>query len=561
MPPRRPAGRTLLPRRLVPLLVLVVYVALAAVYTRPLLRESSIRIANDPYDPILNASILWWNATVLPFSEAWWTPPHFYPSTGVAALTENLVGIGVVSSPILWATGNPLLAYNIALFLTWPLSAFAVYLLVVALARRHDASFVAGLAFGFAPYRVNQAAHIQVLSCYFLPLALLGLHLYLRDRRPRWLALFAAAWLLQSLANGYFMLFGAVIVALWLAYFCSRREALPALPGMLGVWLAASLPLVPVFLKYRAIQDHYGLSRTMHEIIVFSAEPRAWLQVSQAIAAWSPTLNDVNPEVNLFPGLTTVALLVLAAVPLTFRRRESRGASFRQADRPSATTARRLAWRLSAVAGAAGLAITLVTLVGGPWRVSLAGVTLRVSALHRPLLVTLAAASVLTFLSSRARETLGRRSAILFYAAATVVVAIFCMGPQIRLGRRVLMDPAPYSLLMLLPGFGGLRVPARFWMLGAMCLAVAAGLAFARLAPRARPLRLLALAIATTGLLLDCWTAGMTMAIPPAHWPAAEPAGKSSAVIELPLGPDWDAAATFRAVAHRRRVANGVSGY
>ncbi|MFB3853542.1 MAG: discoidin domain-containing protein [Vicinamibacterales bacterium] len=560
-PNRRPAHRwTQLPGRLGPLFVLVLYVSLAAVYTRPLLSQSSTRIANDPYDPILNASILWWNATVVPFSQAWWTPPHFYPSTGVAALTENLAGIGLVSSPVQWLTGNPLLAYNIALFVTWPLSAFAAYLLVLALARRHDAAFIAGLAFGFAPYRVGQVAHIQVLSAYCFPLALLGLHLYLGDRRVRWLALFAGTWLIQSLTNGYFMLFGAVIVALWLLYFCSRRDTLPALPAMLGTWAAASLPLVPVFLKYREIQGRFGLSRTMHEISAFSAEPLAWLQASQAIAAWSPILNDVNPELNLFPGLAPVALLVLAAVAFAFRGGESRAGSSGQAGR-TRTLARRLVWRLSAVACAAGLAATVATLLLGPWRVSVGGVTVRASTLDRPLFLTLAAASLLAFLSSRARETLGRRSAIVFYAAATLAVVAFCMGPQIRLGRRVLMDPAPYSLLMLLPGFGGLRVPARFWMLGAMCMAVAAGIAFARLAPRSPLPRLAAFAGTTTVLVLDCWTAGIAMALPPEHWPAAEPAGRTGAVLELPLGPSWDAAATFRAVAHRRRVVNGVSGY
>ena len=32
-------------------------------------------------------------------------------------------------------------------------------------------------------------------------------------------------------------------------------------------------------------------------------------------------------------------------------------------------------------------------------------------------------------------------------------------------------------------------------------------------------------------------------------------------ILELPLGPEWDAAATYRAIWHRRRTVNGVSGY
>ena len=224
--------------------LVAIYLAIAAVYTHPLLLESRERIANDPYDPILNASILWWNAKTVPFSPAWWTPPHFYPVRDAAAFTENLVGISVLASPIQWAAGNPLLTYNVALFLTWPLSAFATCLLVFALTRRADAAFVAGLAFGFAPYRVGQIAHLQVVSAYWFPLVFLALHQHVRERRARWLWLFGAAWLLQSLANGYFMLFGAVLIALWLLWFGSAAEARPALPRILATCAAASVPLM-----------------------------------------------------------------------------------------------------------------------------------------------------------------------------------------------------------------------------------------------------------------------------------------------------------------------------
>ena len=51
--------------------VFAAYGLIAAAYTFPLLVKTRDRIASDPYDPILNTSILWWNATVVPFSAAW----------------------------------------------------------------------------------------------------------------------------------------------------------------------------------------------------------------------------------------------------------------------------------------------------------------------------------------------------------------------------------------------------------------------------------------------------------------------------------------------------------
>ena len=115
-------------------------------------------ILSDPYDPILNTSILWWNATTLPFSADWWNPPFFYPSRDVSAFTENLVGIGPVSTPLYWLTRDPIATHNIAMFLTWPLSAFAVFVLVAWLTRRADAAFlaaVAGLFYSIFPRRAT----------------------------------------------------------------------------------------------------------------------------------------------------------------------------------------------------------------------------------------------------------------------------------------------------------------------------------------------------------------------------------------------------------------------
>src|SRR4029453_16849198 len=143
--------------------------------------------ANDPRDPILNATVLWWNATHLPFSSDWWNGPQFYPSGGARAFTENLAGITLVSSPVYWITGSPIAAYNVAYFMTWPLSGFFTYLLVRRLTTRGDAAFLAGLAYAFVPYRIAELGHIQVLATYGLPLALLGLHGYREDGRTRWL--------------------------------------------------------------------------------------------------------------------------------------------------------------------------------------------------------------------------------------------------------------------------------------------------------------------------------------------------------------------------------------
>ncbi len=207
------------------------------------------------------------------------------------------------------------------------------------------------------------------------------------------------------------------------------------------------------------------------------------------------------------------------------------------------------------------LAVILATVVNGPWRLELAGLTLRVTDLDRAVGVLALAAIAAYILSPRAQSAVGRRSPFVFYTAAVVACGILSFGPLLRFGQTVLFDGMPYGWLMALPGFDQVRVPNRFWMLGTMCLAVAAAAAFNRWAPTTGRLRQALVAVFAIGILADAWTTGFPMAVAPVQWTKVERRDRSEPIIELPLGPDWDAAATFRGLRHRRGVVNGVSGY
>src|SRR5205085_7287540 len=130
--------------------------------------------------------------------------------------------------------------------------------------------FVAGLLFGFAPYRIAHLPQIQCLAAFPMPFALLGLHRYLRDARARWLVLFGVSWLLQALCNGYYMLFFAVVVGVWLLWFgtISRRVFV----ATLAAWIVASLPLLPLLWQYRTIHEGFGFTREFGTIRDFGAD-------------------------------------------------------------------------------------------------------------------------------------------------------------------------------------------------------------------------------------------------------------------------------------------------
>jgi hypothetical protein len=228
---------------------------------------------------------------------------------------------------------------------------------------------------------------------------------------------------------------------------------------------------------------------------------------------------------------------------------------------PPATPRRRAIVIALLVGVVLSTAAMLTVITWGPWSRTVAGFSLRISELDQSVGVAVWCGLLAIALTPTLRNAVARRSVLLFYVAMTVVVGILCYGPVMRRGEEVILEPMPYRWLMYLPGFDGVRVPTRFWMLGLLCLAIAAGISFARYAPAYGPRRRLWVAVLTAGILVDGWTVGIGMPDAPQQWPRAERRGRPGAVIELPLGPAWDAAATFRAMRHRRRVVNGVSGY
>ncbi len=469
-----------------PVLLLPAFLALAVFWTWPLTADLGSRVPHDLGDPIFNIWILWWNANAAPLSEQWWSPPMMWPMPGAMALSEHLLGLSLLGTPLQLAGATPIAAYNVCLLLTYALSGFFAYLLVRRLTGSSVAGICAGLAFGFSPYRASQLSHIQVLAAQWMPLALLAMHAYLSTGRTAWLAVLAVAWLLQALSNGYFLLFFPVLIALWLAWFVDWRTQRTRGLAILASLGAASLLLVPILWQYYSVHSRLGLRRALGEIREFSAVPTSFLHAAPLVKFW--TLGGAaHYESFLFPGVAVV-LLAAAGLILTLRDR---------------------------------------------------------------------------------RNPIAERSPAIFYAAATLVLASLTLGPGGE-GNGPPSPLYPYRWLLWLPGFDGLRVPARFAMPATLCLAVACGIGAARLLTLAGRWRALVTASALAGLVADGITGPLPMLSPPGKivLPAESRVGPSvirldrSAVIELPLDDIYvGVAAMYRSMFHHQPLVNGYSGH
>ena len=522
----------------------LIYCAIALVLFRALVLHIASGFPHDAGDPVLSAWALWWNAHHLPFVGAWWDGLAFYPEHGSLAFSDHRVGLGLIASPILWLGGSPILAHNTVFLLSFPLCAIAAHALARDITRSDLAGVIAGLTFGFNPYRMDHLPHLELLAAWWLPVVLLALHRYLRDGSVRWLTLFAASLALQGLSCGYYFFFAVPLLAAWMLWFVRPvRRMLPI--GL--AWAAAVVPLLPALIGYRHFLGRLDLHRDYGEIRVFSADITGLLSPSPQIAFWHSSPLVRRQEGDIFVGVFAIAL-VAAGVLLSLSRSS-----------PSPTRRRRV--HVVCLVLALVFEAAAISAIAGGWSLQIAGASIAVHDTSRPATVAVVLLVIAALTSPAGLDAWRRRSPFAFYAGAAVLMWLFALGPvPLFLGERALFR-GPYSYLMSLPGFAtGFRVPARFTMLMAFALSMAAALAFVRVTVNASAAVRRAFGVClAAGIFLDSWIT-LPVAPPPATW--QWPAARAAAVLELPLGGDGDEiAAVWRSMDHRKRVINGYSGY
>jgi hypothetical protein len=525
------------------------YIAATLLYAWPLLPVFATHLPSDTGDPGLNTWILWWNAHALPLTEAWWNAPIFFPIRGALALSEAFLVLVPLTTPLQWMGASPEAAYNAAFLLSFAAAGLAGHALGYTLTGRHGPAFIAGVAFGFSPYRAAQIPHLQTLLSCWMPVGLLALHRYLDRRRLQDLMLLAVAWLANGLSSGYFLFFFSTLVVCWMVWFVRAWRDAVAIAVTLAL---ATLPLVPVLLGYAGHQSALGLSRSLGEIVFFSADVSAiWATSPFAWLAHHWTLTP-RPEGELYPGIVVLALVV-AGVIVAWRGTPR--SAILQADTRARRRLRRVLWVLATLT--AGLA--LASQLSGGWQVAAGGLAISTTHAYKTVTTAWWLGVAAALLHPRLVDAWRRRSTLAFYLVGALVMLVFALGPLGRaFGARFLYQ-APYAWLMMLPGGHALRVPARFGTLVTLCLAEAAALAYSRLIGNRQ--RTLLTTCALLAVALDGWVPALKTEVVPQAIDLAQ-VDFSTPVLELPMRDLYsDTAAMLRATRHGHPLFNGYSGY
>ena len=564
------------------------YVALSIVLTWPLALGIGRDVPGDLGDSLLNMWILGWGVQHVPqlltFQISWadfWNANIFHPDPLALALSEHLFGQTLQVLPVYWVTGNIILCYNLLFISTFALSGFGTYLLVRDLTGDKRAAFIAGLVYGFLPYRIASVPHVQVMSSQWMPFALWGLNRFVTAGSRSGLIAGAGALVMQNWSCGYYLLYFAPFAPLFILHRMWTVGTWRSARTWGGLLVAAAVTLgltLPFLLPYSAAQNMFGFERTFGEVVLYSANVWSYVTASENLRLWGHALRYFpHGEGETFLGFIPWFLAAVALVALLWPSAEERSSA-----PPAARWRTYVAAFLLFAVVTQLIAVMSVVLFGG-FDLKFLGVMISARTPQRLLMQFIVSLALLLVLSPRARvESLRIARSPIFLALALTVLAMWLsLGPIPKAGDSLVSGFGLYNVLYdYVPGFNGVRAPARYAMIAGMYLAVLAGYGMQRglahIAPFTR-----ALAVIVCGALILVEGAAIPMeinrawnqneAMPPSQvFPyrqapavyqrvAALPQG--SAISEFPYGDAaWEIRYVYYSAAHGKPITNGYSG-
>jgi hypothetical protein len=483
----------------------MVYLAVAVAYTWPLVRDFSTKIIGAvPSDPRHSIWLIWhFKEWLLGHDPLVHTQLLYYP-TGVSTLVDGVGPLSAAFALPFWHWG-PVAAYNGAILLGFWLTGYCMYVGAVGLGCSRAPAVFAGFAYQVMPMHIAGIdAHLEKSFMGLMPLVVLAtIRALTPDRHWIWIpgaALLAVASLLYTATHFAFCLIAMPLIALALLRAAASRRAVAR-----RVFLLAVASAILIALPLGAIAR-------------ISTDPRFNVNLKDFSSFTEPDVAEFftpSPYSAVFGSLFYTG----------------------ERDELSRFTAR-VGWLQPSPFWYGGGLETSVTIY-----IAVAILCI-IAVIRRP----------------------DRAWAWIAFAG---VFTVLSLGPTLRVFGSVWLVTTkpfvlPYGVLTTrVPGFGFMRVPARFMMMAWVGLAIAAAIGLQYLQGRYRRASTLILVGAVALLLLESW---------PTPWSQQQPPRVSSfhaqiardtepyAILDLPF--EWPSASLgsiyqFDQMTHHKPIAWG----
>jgi hypothetical protein len=241
----------------------------------------------------------------------------YYPERHTLAYSENLIGSAMLAAPVLWLTGNPVLALNLLALCSCVLCGLGTYVLARRVELGEAGALLAGLIFAFSPPRFFRLSQMHLAMIQWVPFGLAALHGYFETGRRRDLWLAIGLFTLQALTSGHGAVFLLVCGLGLVAYRVATGEPIAAARRIRDVgWIGLTLlaPTLLMSVAYLAVQREMGLKRSLDNWSVswasFAASPT---HVHSWILSLMPSARiNQRADAFLFPGYLPILLALVA---------------------------------------------------------------------------------------------------------------------------------------------------------------------------------------------------------------------------------------------------------
>ena len=310
------------------LLLLVVGACLVSVVMHwPLVLHLGAAIPKDLGDPLPQAWQLGWGGHALAHQPLhFFQSNQFWPLSDTLAFSDALVGYspaGLIGS----GPHAAVVRYDLVFLFAYAMAFVGAYLLARELGAGPTGALVAGAAFAFAPFRLEQDGHLQVVSSGGIAMALALAVRGIRLERPRpllagWLV---ATWQLSlswSLGLPFAYLLALLVVIggiIWWRRGRPGTDQRVLVAGIVGALIFVGSAALLSRPYERVADKHPQAHRSPATVAAYSGPVWEFLSAPDENLVWGGATagfrDDLGtiPEKTLFPGLLTVLLAIAGA--------------------------------------------------------------------------------------------------------------------------------------------------------------------------------------------------------------------------------------------------------
>ncbi|HKH45837.1 MAG TPA: hypothetical protein VKM72_14340, partial [Thermoanaerobaculia bacterium] len=301
-------------------LAALAYLGLSLFYLRPIWRLFGDHIGPDTGDPWFNLTVVKWGMHQLRLGMPdFWNMPFFFPSRGVTAYSDNLLGPATAGTLLttLFPGLTAVAVYNLFFVSSFVLCAWGLWYVLRRCGTGAVAAFLGGCIFAFSSYRWDQTSHVQMLLMGWIPLTLWTWDRLLETPTWKRAALFLLFFALHVTGGSYLaymILFSMAVVLAIRAPGLLRRERLrTALRVLIPTGVVSALLLGALFLPY--VRGSDSRTRSDLEIQVYGASVVSYFTPTGHMFLTGDWAKDWRRNENsLFAGLLPTLLIGAAAV-------------------------------------------------------------------------------------------------------------------------------------------------------------------------------------------------------------------------------------------------------